>query len=44
MGGTRIPPDELGYTWNQDNTNTYNWPNRLFPPADRMFYRVQVYP
>jgi hypothetical protein len=32
MGGTRIPPDEIGYTWNQNNANTYNWPSRLFAP------------
>ncbi len=40
MGGTRIPPDELGYTWNQTNANTYGWPSRLFTPTGQWSFVV----
>ncbi len=45
MGGTRIPPNEIGYTWNQNNANTYNWPSRLLvPPGQWSFVALTVAP
>jgi hypothetical protein len=45
LGGTRIPPDEIGYTWNQNNANTYNWPSRLFtPPGQWSFVVLTIAP
>jgi hypothetical protein len=45
MGGTRIPPNEIGYTWNQNNANTYGWPSRLFtPPGQWSFVALTVAP
>lgn len=45
LGGTRIPPNEIGYTWNQNNANTYNWPSRMFtPPGQWSFLVLTVAP
>ncbi|HVM47708.1 MAG TPA: LamG-like jellyroll fold domain-containing protein [Candidatus Acidoferrum sp.] len=32
LGITPVRPDEIGYTWNQNNLDTYNWPSGLFVP------------
>jgi len=43
--GTRFPPGEIGYTWNKDNANTYNWPSKLFvPPGQWTFVALAVAP
>ena len=45
LGGTRILPDEIGYTWNQNNANTYNWPSRLFTaPGQWSFVVLTIAP
>ena len=45
LGGTRIPPDEIGYTWNQTNANTYNWPSHLLTsPGQWSFVVLTVAP
>jgi hypothetical protein len=45
LGGTRILPEEIGYTWNQNNANTYNWPSRLFTsPGQWSFVVLTIAP
>ncbi|MGA2244373.1 MAG: LamG-like jellyroll fold domain-containing protein [Verrucomicrobiota bacterium] len=43
--GIRFPEDEIGYTWNQDNANTYYWPSKLFvPPSQWSFVALTIAP
>jgi hypothetical protein len=43
--GTRFPEDEIGYTWNHDNANTYYWPSKLFvPPGQWSFVALTIAP
>ena len=35
LGITPVRPDEISYTWNQNNVNTYNWPSGLFVPPNQ---------
>jgi len=43
--GTRFPQDEIGYTWNKDNANTYYWPSKLFvPPGQWSFVALTIAP
>ncbi len=45
MNPARVPPNEIGYTWNQNNANTYGWPSRLFtPPGQWSFVALTVAP
>ncbi len=43
-GDTRAP-NELGYTWNHGNTNTYRWLSRLYtPPGQWSFTALSIGP
>jgi len=43
--GVRFPEDEIGYTWNHDNANTYYWPGKLFvPPGQWSFVALTIAP
>jgi hypothetical protein len=43
--GTRFPQDEIGYTWNQDNYDTYYWPSKMFvPPGQWSFVALTIAP
>jgi Concanavalin A-like lectin/glucanases superfamily/Bacterial Ig domain len=43
--GIRFPEDEIGYTWNQDNADTYYWPSKLFvPPGQWSFVALTIAP
>ncbi len=43
--GPRFPADEIGYTWNHDNANTYYWPSKLFvPPGQWSFVALTIAP
>jgi hypothetical protein len=43
--GLRFPEDEIGYTWNQDNYDTYYWTSKLFvPPGQWSFVALTIAP
>lgn len=43
--GVRFPADEIGYTWNHDNSDTYYWPSKLFvPPGQWSFVALTIAP
>jgi hypothetical protein len=45
LGVTRAVPNEIGYTWNHDNANTYGWPSRLYtPPGQWSFVTLTIAP
>ncbi|HEV2211348.1 MAG TPA: LamG-like jellyroll fold domain-containing protein [Verrucomicrobiae bacterium] len=45
LGGGRILPDQLSYTWNQTNPATYTWLSRLYtPPGQWSFVALTISP
>jgi hypothetical protein len=43
--GARFPQDEIGYTWNKYNSDTYYWPSKLFvPPGQWSFVALAISP
>jgi hypothetical protein len=43
--GPRFPPNEIGYTWNKDNADTYYWASKLFvTPGQWSFVALAVAP
>lgn len=43
--GQRLVQDEIGYTWNKDNANTYQWPSKLYvPPGQWSFVALTIAP
>jgi hypothetical protein len=43
--GVRFPADEIGYTWNHDNANTYYWPSGLLvPPGQWSWVALTIAP
>jgi hypothetical protein len=43
--GPRFAEDEIGYTWNKENINTYGWASGLFvPPGQWSFVALTIAP
>ena len=45
LGGARVMPNQIGYTWNHANAATYGWPSRLYtPPGQWSFVALTIAP
>ena len=45
FGGARAPANEISYTWNHTNANTYGWPSRIYtPPGKWSFVALTISP